>query len=187
MAKLNDLKQSYEEFSSDDFEYHLNAEVKWYRYSTSENHVVAIGNFDIQENNTNITFPTSGKWYEFFTRDSVEITSPQQSIALLPGEYRLYSTRQFDDPNVVTEIEEIAVHENNISVYPNPATSNINISALDAISAVEIFSLSGKLMFRSDNANTTLFEVNIVDYQPGVYFVRIVQENNISIKKVLIK
>ncbi len=187
MAKLNELKQNYEEFSSDNFEYNLNAAVKWYRYSTSEHHVVAIGNFDVQENNTNITFPTSGKWYEFFTRDSVEITSQQQSITLLPGEYRLYSTRQFNDPHVVTEIEEIAFRENNISVYPNPATSKVNISAQDEISAVELYSLSGKLMFCSAAVNTTLCEVNVENYQPGVYFVRIVQENNISTKKVLIK
>ena len=103
MAKLNELKETYEEFTPDNFDFSLVNSTKWYRLNNGNNHVVAVGNFGIQENTFNVTFPVTGKWYRFFTRDSVEFSNTQQTFTLAPGEYRLYSTRNFSDPHVITD------------------------------------------------------------------------------------
>ncbi|MBF8456246.1 T9SS type A sorting domain-containing protein [Kaistella sp. G5-32] len=57
-----------------------------------------------------------------------------------------------------------------ITIYPNPATEVINITGLDNIKNLKIFSADGKLI--SSNINTK-GEINISKLPPGVYFVEI--------------
>ena len=186
MAKLNELKQTYEEFTPDNFDYDLTGIIKWYKLSNGSNHVIAIGNYDTQQNNTNITFPKAGKWYEFFSRDSIEISSTTQSFNLAPGEYRLYSTRKFDNPHIVTEIDDISAQTENIRVYPNPATNEINISSQFPISKIQIYSLTGKKMVQSDFVQKNDKRVNIEGFVSGIYFIKIFQQEKIFTKKIVV-
>lgn len=187
MAKLNDLKQTYEEFTPDNFEYDLSGAEKWYKLSNTDKHVLAVGNFDIQQNTVDITFQTNGKWYEFFSRDSIEITEPEQSFSLEPGEYRLYSTREFDDPDVVTKLKDIVAEKENITVYPNPATNKINIYSAKPINEIQIYSLTGKLMFQSKSILKNKAEINIEGFTPGMYLLNVIQKESISTEKILIR
>ncbi|NQU55126.1 MAG: T9SS type A sorting domain-containing protein [Bacteroidetes bacterium] len=187
MAKLNDLKQNYEEFTPDIFKYDLTGVIKWYELSKGANHVFAVGNFDIIEQNTDLTFATIGKWYDFFNNDSIEITNLQQSITLTPGEYRLYSTRKFNNPHVITDIDNISVFNENILIYPNPATNEINISSQQAISKVQIYSVTGKLILQTNSGSENIKKINIEGFMPGIYLVKIFMNKTISINKIIVK
>lgn len=72
----------------------------------------------------------------------------------------------------------------NATIYPNPATDVLNISLKNTIVAqVGIYSLSGaKVMEIKDTSN-----LNISKLVPGVYFVRIQDNNNIVSFKRIIK
>jgi 1,4-alpha-glucan branching enzyme len=183
MAKLNELKQTYEEFTPESFSYQLNSAVKWYQLTNGDNHVFSLGNFDIQQNNANVTFPKTGKWYEFFTRDSIEINTTNQSIPLAPGEYRLYSTRKFDEPHVVTENKEISAQNSEIRIYPNPASSEINILSSESITEVQVFSVTGKQIFRQKTGLLNQLKLNIEGFTPGIYILKVVQNNQVSTLK----
>jgi len=183
MAKLNELKQTYPEFTPESFSYDLTSTVKWYRLTSGSNHVFSVGNFDIQQKTANVTFPKTGKWYEFFTRDSVEISSVYQSIQLAPGEYRLYSTRKFDEPQVVTENKEITSPTKNIVLFPNPAQTEINITAPGVITGIQVYSGTGKLMMNRNNGSVNQFKLNIKGFTPGVYILKVVQSNQVSTMK----
>ncbi|MEN8116595.1 MAG: alpha-amylase family glycosyl hydrolase, partial [Bacteroidota bacterium] len=172
MAKLNELKQTYEEFTPENMDYSLTGVTKWYKLQNGDNHVVALGNFDVEENEVNITLPETGKYYEFFTRDSVEFTNTLQNITLAPGEYRLYSTRNFADPHVVTDLEVVQAIENEISIFPNPATTEITVTSTALISKIVIYSLSGKTLMQH-NASAKSERLNIDNLQGGMYIVRI--------------
>ncbi len=187
MAKLNELKQSYEEFTSDDFEYDLAGYEKWYSFATNENHVFAIGNFDVKQRTASGMVPKTGKWYEFFTRDSIEINSIQQNITLEAGEYRLYSTRKFDDPHIITEISEKNLQPENISIYPNPADNEINISSERSIQQIQIYSLTGKLVTQNYFSFTKDVKINVNGFTPGIYLIRIFQENSVSTQKFIVE
>lgn len=52
-------------------------------------HVVA--NMDISPKTVAIHFPSSGKWFSYFTGDSISVNSEETSIFLLPGEFRVYT------------------------------------------------------------------------------------------------
>ena len=187
MAKLNHLKQTYDEFSSTNFDYSLAGTTKWYKYSSAENHVVAVGNFGIQANIISVTFPTTAKYYEFFSSDSTDITTAAQNIPLAPGEYRLYSTRKFEKPHVVTEINEVRNQNENFNIYPNPAKNEINISAQNSISEIQIYSLTGKLKYQSSSVSKNTFKVNLNEFTPGVYLVKVATKEKLFTEKFVVK
>ena len=39
---------------------------------------------------------SGGRWYEYFSGDSVDITNTREKMAFLPGEYRIYTTKKID-------------------------------------------------------------------------------------------
>lgn len=182
MAKMNELKQFYPEFSPESFSAELTGAIKWYRLTSGNHHALAVGNFDIVEKNASITFPSTGKWYEFFTRDSIEINAVNQSLLLSPGEYRLYSTRKFDDPRVVTE-NKPELKQNEIKVYPNPARNEIYISTNDDISEVFVFSITGKMILRQKAGFVRELKLNTSTMLPGIYLLKVVLNNQTSTLK----
>ena len=186
MAKLNYLKQTCEEFSSDNFEYSLSGAVKWIQFTEGDNHVFAMGNFGTQEISINFNFPETGKWYRFFEEDSIELATAGQLLDLTAGEYRIYSTRQFNQPEIVTSTTEKNIQTNNILIYPNPANHEINIQAGDLFSEIEIYSLTGKLMYKTVSPPEKQKTINIEHLQPGIYLLRMVRDENIFTQKIVV-
>ena len=82
---------------------------------------------------------------------------------------------------VNTEENEIE----NISIYPNPANDFIKLSAGGGhLSAVRIYNCLGMLVEEIEvNANEV--EINISNYNTGIYFVNIETENGNIVKKVV--
>ncbi|NOQ75868.1 MAG: T9SS type A sorting domain-containing protein [Crocinitomix sp.] len=82
--------------------------------------------------------------------------------------------------------------ENEIAIYPNPASNNVTIS-LGAISANELkqtkvvlSSISGKtIMTVNPQANT--FSVDVEQFAKGVYLIHIFDENKIITKKLILE
>jgi 1,4-alpha-glucan branching enzyme len=186
VAKLNALKQTYPEFAPDNFDYNLTGAVKWYRLTNGGNHVFSIGNFDVQQRAANVTFPKTGKWYEFFTSDSVDVTTVNQNIPLAPGEYRLYSTRKFDEPVVVTENERDIQQTGDIRIYPNPASSEINITSQNEIDEIRIYSATGKLMKQKSEVFDNQTKINIEGFTTGIYLVQVFEKAGFKTFKLVV-
>ena len=187
MAKLNELKQTYPEFSPESFSYDLTPAVKWYRLTNGSNHVFSVGNFDIVQKSANVILPKTGKWYEFFTGDSIEINTSAQTFQLTPGEYRLYSTRKFTDPHVVTENIDISQHAESIQIYPNPAMGEINISSSENFSEVQVYAVTGKHIYRQETGFTNQIKLNIEGFSPGIYLLKVVHSSHVSTVKFVKK
>ena len=89
--------------------------------------------------------------------------------------------------NVATlGVEEVEME--NISIYPNPATSNINIkSEMIGEGQVTLIDMTGRVVKNvnvTDMSNTT---ISVEDVADGVYFIKMQQNGNIAIDKVVIK
>ncbi|QIA06371.1 alpha-amylase family glycosyl hydrolase [Draconibacterium halophilum] len=186
-AKLNELKQTYNEFSPETFTHNLSGATKWFVSSHTGNHAVALGNFGITESDVTIDFPETGKYYEFFSGDSIEVTSTNQTFSFAPGEYRLYSTQQFEEPSIVTDINEIENSTDNLQVYPNPVSSKLTVASDKTISAIQVYSISGTLQYQRTDLRKNKVEIDVYDYTPGVYLIRVVQDGNSTTQKVLVK
>ena len=79
-----------------------------------------------------------------------------------------------------TDIEEVA--EGEVNVYPNPATTVINIDNAEG-AQISVYDLSGRMVsnVNSASANQTIDASNLAK---GMYIVRIANGNNVITKKV---
>jgi hypothetical protein len=187
MAQLNYLKQNFQEFTPENFDYSLSGQVRWYWLSHSGNHVFAFGNFGATSTTGNVTFPETGKWFEFFTQDSIEVETAAQNFPIQPGEYRFYSTRKLAKTQVVTEIAEVGLMKDEIRIYPNPAVSEVTVAAEKPISKIEIWSVAGIMVKQMSVSNESQVKIPTGNYSPGIYFVHVFYENNQITKKLMVK
>lgn len=71
-----------------------------------------------------------------------------------------------------------AVAEDEVLVYPNPATTSISLSHQDEISSIEIHNLQGAMVkqIRTNSAEN----IPINDLEKGIYFISIYHNNNLK-------
>lgn len=81
-------------------------------------------------------------------------------------------------------LEEIS---NNIKIYPNPASDFVKLSAIGSqLSTVKIYNYLG-ILIEEIEVNSNDIEINVSNYNIGVYFVEVVTEKGSLIKKIVIE
>ena len=91
-AKYISMYRNNDVFKSTNYQYNVSGAVKFIKYSTADQNVVVVGNFDVVPQNTTISFPQNGTWYDKVTGQNVSIAGGNYSTQLLPGEYHVFST-----------------------------------------------------------------------------------------------
>ena len=78
----------------------------------------------------------------------------------------------FDD---ITDVNESKIADNSaINVYPNPANNWININLPSIAKSIEIYTLEGIKLLSQDITNyENLFKLNVTQYNPGIYLIKI--------------
>lgn len=71
-----------------------------------------------------------------------------------------------------------------ISIYPNPASSYIQIKGINFKTTIEVFSMTGKKVLESRVHDESPLSLNL---NPGVYLVRISNDSQSTTKKLIIK
>ncbi len=71
-----------------------------------------------------------------------------------------------------------------ISIYPNPASSKIVVSASEKISSVELCDLTGKVVLRV-NPDALIVEISVADLNNGLYICKTITANGESAMKRL--
>ena len=71
-----------------------------------------------------------------------------------------------------------------VKVYPNPATEHIFVSGLLGTSTVEIFSVSGSKVFKKTINEDQMIPI---DFETGMYFVKITNNEKQIVKKIIVK
>ena len=76
-----------------------------------------------------------------------------------------------------------------VKSYPNPATDVWTVTAYDLqINRVEIYNMTGALMFRSaDNLATEAYRVHVGDFMPGLYTARVYTNAGVQTLKVIVR
>ncbi len=143
------LKTTYDVFNTTDYQGTLNnSSFKTLHLNGTEFDVTALGNFSVEAGNITPNFPSTGTWYEYFTQDSIQVTSTSVPINLAPGEYRLYTSTRLDKlEDIVVNTNDLSATEINLTIYPNPGNGILNINYELEKSAkvhIEITDLLGK-------------------------------------------
>lgn len=84
--------------------------------------------------------------------------------------------------------EPVSVPEydmNEITIFPNPASSYFNVSSETIIDELSIYDLSGKLIFNKKIGNSST-SIDLSSFNTGLYIIRIHSDNDHQIKKLQI-
>lgn len=83
----------------------------------------------------------------------------------------------------ISSIKEVA-SEINFTIYPNPAKEKLFVKTTEQNANIVITNISGVVVYQNNNHSSTLIEINLTDFENGIYFVRI---NNLEAKKFIIE
>ncbi|NVK04432.1 MAG: 1,4-alpha-glucan-branching protein [Flavobacteriia bacterium] len=117
---LGQLRTRHDIFRNDGtWEMNLGGYAKRLGLSNDTMNVIVLGNFNIINNDINPAFDHAGKWYEYFSGDSIEVVNTDSLITLKPGEYRMYSDVRLDVPSEDGDTSTPVVPTSNqVLVYP---------------------------------------------------------------------
>jgi hypothetical protein len=74
-----------------------------------------------------------------------------------------------------------------ISIYPNPAIGEINISAENEIDEIRIYSTTGKLMIQKAKIFSNKLKVDTEEFTPGIYLIQVFQKGSSSTYKFIVQ
>ena len=92
---------------------------------------------------------------------------------------------------ICTDINDVT-DNSNISIYPNPCDGTFNIYAkgLNSTTDLYILNVQGQIVYKEKLINTSsnyTKQFDLSDYSKGIYFIKLVNENDIQIKKIVIQ
>jgi|WetSurSiteA1Bulk_404760.scaffolds.fasta_scaffold00132_8 glycosidase len=150
-AKILDLRKKYPVFNTDDYTLTVGNNVagKKIVLRHAEEDAVIMGNFGLSTLDVQAGFTRTGKWYEVFSGDSLNVTDVNVTITLNAGEYRIYTSKKME--SVISGNQE--VHKDQLFFYPNPVSEKLYISTGHPIDTFEVFNLAGTKVISVRNMN----------------------------------
>lgn len=194
------LKKEYDVFRTEDFELDLNARFwKRIRLFGDDLNVNIIGNFDVETRDINPVFPHGGRWYEYFTGDSIEVANVNAPMNMLPGEYRLYTTLRLQQPDINTSVGFVPSFQSvSIELFPNPSNGeNLNLKFNATQSgpiAIRIQDINGRVVDQAvlGEMPPGPVYINLNDYfhlnrlSEGSYFISLLTEYGMAVEKIVL-
>ncbi|GAB4406869.1 MAG: hypothetical protein OHK0039_08900 [Bacteroidia bacterium] len=130
-AALNHLKVSEPVFRTEDFELSVASAFKRIVLRDTSMNVVVIGNFDVVPRSGSGNFPHTGRWYDYFLGDSIEVTDVAASFELAAGEWHFYTDKRLAEPAVSVSVETLAEVQA-FGAYPNPSDETVSLEWMQA-------------------------------------------------------
>ena len=194
-SAMNYLRKTYPVFSganSVDQYVGNNVATKRLKLSEGGKNVVVLGNFDVVTQTATPAFHHSGTWYEYFTRDEMNVTDVNAGISLAPGEYRIYSDSILDTLEVGLENIVPAAFELKQN-YPNPFNPVTRIDYVLTRAAdvnLEIYDIQGRhvmtLVNEYQNMGSYSKYFDASGLASGVYMYKLTSGRNVRTRKMLL-
>lgn len=137
------------------------------------------GNFDLaSKGGQQIQFPRQGKWYNYFTGEEINVTTPQVQFGLRPNEFYLFSDKPLPKPDpgilqedFVTSIPEV-IPQGAFKVYPNPTTGMVRVELpKDMIQAnYRVVDMAGRILFDGQTqSGEQILDFDLGKIKDGIY------------------
>ncbi|MBL4752180.1 MAG: T9SS type A sorting domain-containing protein [Flavobacteriales bacterium] len=72
-----------------------------------------------------------------------------------------------------------------VAIYPNPSNSNVNISTEELIRTIELYDVSGRVVYTRNSINSREFVLSKEEVIPGMYFVKITTDYGQATTKII--
>jgi 1,4-alpha-glucan branching enzyme len=196
-AMLINLKKEQDVFRTTNYNLSLSGPGKTIHLNHPSNNIAVLGNFGIEPIDINPKFQQTGLWYEFFSRDEINVTNVNASITLQPGEFRLYSSVALPDHGVpLSSDDDIPVDFTEINVFPNPSETGFNFTfnATDDYH-IRIVNVQGQTVFEKTHVfgpgqNQFYWDATFSNGSKanfGIYFYTIFSGNQSVNGKIMVK
>lgn len=117
------LRKNYPVFHTTDFNAQLSSSTdKQITLRHADLNVVVAANFGVLSSSFSVNFPNPGRWYNYFTRDSIMVTSTNQTINFQPGQYFLWTSKPLPEaPALISTSTRAELQaQYKLEVFPNP-------------------------------------------------------------------
>ena len=74
-----------------------------------------------------------------------------------------------------------------LSVFPNPARDVVTIRAASSIRTLSIADMSGRILFNVGNLNTQEHQLNLSQFENGVYLIHVYTDQGVSMQKLQVR
>jgi glycosidase len=199
------LRAAHPAFTSEDSQLSVDLEnaAKRITITHPDMDVSIVGNFGVTAMDKEPAFAQSGTWYEFFSGDTLNITNTDTTMSLEPGEFHIYTTQKFEQPENVFAGETDEPDEGDgeeptgefqlLQNYPNPFQNRTTIPyelAEPSDVTIRIFNILGQEVWKQDlgeqQAGPDEVDISGANLSSGVYIYRLDTESNSSTRKMML-
>ena len=112
--------------------------------------------------------------------DSIQLTKGIHII-------KLYSYGNFNLGNITFSLPTAIsnINNDNVLIYPNPASDLIYLESKNSNSQIQIFSVDGKMQFQSFSEDVN--KINVKNWNRGIYIIKVISVNSIQTSKIVLK
>ncbi len=189
-ASLANLKKNQPAFKTTNFTLNVANAMKSIVLRNDNMDVVILGNFDLSENEIIPNFTTTGKWYDYWTGDSLDVTDTGMPILLTEGEYRLYTSKKLPSPPFLGINDSDYNTDNkilNAHIYPNPTSGILHIETREQELQVVVSDQSGRQLIQTTIYGEAKSTLDLGSLKPGMYFIRFTAQGKAQIVGKVIK
>ncbi len=195
-SALIHLKETQPVFQTTNYNLNVSGATKLIHLTDTSMDVTVLGNFDVTRQSITPNFQKTGWWYNYFNSDSINVTNTNAAITLTPGEYRLYTTKRLTRPDFILGVPQNKQNTagENLSVYPNPAISeidvrwNMNVPSTGEISLFDITGRKVRVLYRGNfKRGESHLHFGLAGINQGLYFMVMNAGNTKQVKKLIIR
>ncbi len=192
-AELIKLKTTQAAFSSKDFNESTGSVVKQVALNHSSMNVRIIANLSINSETANVNFESTGKWYDYFTGQEINVNEVTPRINLAAGEFHIFTNVKLPTPenNLVPWKGDFTITANEISsnnskfqIYPNPTFDKITLKLNGEKTKISIEDIWGKTLFQTETKEIEP-SIDLSGYSSGMYFIRTIQKGKARTTKII--
>jgi hypothetical protein len=163
---LINLRKTQPAFGTADYTYSLSSSSKRLQLNHPDMKVNILGNFGVASTTLFPAFQQTGKWYEYFTGDSVTVSDVNAQLLFRPGEYRLYTTRRLPSSKLILGTGDILMPGRNdlITAWPNPSGDEFNFISGNGFRGpvtITIIDMTGRMVLQK---NISVSESEIITW-----------------------
>jgi len=198
-SALIHLKETQPAFQTKNYNLNVGGATKLIHLTDTSMDVTVLGNFDVTQQSITPNFQKiqkTGWWYNYFNGDSINVTNTNAAITLTPGEYRLYTTKRLTRPDFILGVPQNKQNTfgENLTIYPNPAVSEIDVqwdmkrSSTGEISLFDITGRKVRVLYRGNfkrGVNHLHFGLNSINR--GLYFMVMNTGSTKQVKKLMVR
>lgn len=192
-AELIKLKTTQAAFTSKDFNESTGDVVKQVALNHSSMNVRVIANLSINSETANVNFESTGKWYDYFTGQELNVNEATPRINLAAGEFHIFTNIKLPTPeaNLVPWKGDFTITANEVSltnskfqIYPNPTTDKITLKLNGEKTKISVEDIWGKTLFQTETKEIEP-SIDLSGYSSGMYFLRTIQKGKTRTTKVI--